>query len=137
MTHGPSNELVEDFESHLLSFEHQAWQLGMKILLLCRTNWVLNGNSFTKAHQRDSQNYLSTLRMLHYLPMKRSSSNWHILASRCPYTDFDCLTMVFQQETKVDCKQLQVKTRKTIWCGVLLNLKGSDYATLRHVDALE
>ncbi|MGY0616739.1 isopenicillin N synthase family dioxygenase [Vibrio sp. FJH11] len=95
----PSNDVVESFESHLLSFEYQAWQLGMKILSCFADKLGFERDFFTKAHQRDSENYLSTLRMLHYLPMKEVSETgtfWRAGA----HTDFDCLTMVFQQENQ-------------------------------------
>ena len=95
----PSNAQVEEFESHLLSFEHQAWQLGMKILSCFADKLGFERDFFTKAHQRESENYLSTLRMLHYLPMKEvpeTGSFWRAGA----HTDFDCLTMVFQQENQ-------------------------------------
>lgn len=95
----PSNYQVEDFESHLLSFEQQAWQLGMKILSCFAEKLGFERDFFTQAHQRESENYLSTLRMLHYLPMKEvpgTGTFWRAGA----HTDFDCLTMVFQQENQ-------------------------------------
>jgi len=95
----PGDELVVDFKSHLLSFEDQAWYLGMKILSCFADKLGFERDFFTKAHQKDSDNYLSTLRMLHYLPMKEvpeTGTFWRAGA----HTDFDCLTMVFQQENQ-------------------------------------
>jgi len=53
---------------------------------------------FNRAHDRSQDDYQSTLRLLHYLPLtddvRLDESIWRAGA----HTDFDCLTMVFQQE---------------------------------------
>ncbi|ADT86203.1 isopenicillin N synthase family dioxygenase [Vibrio furnissii] len=93
----PEQDLVANFQSHLLSMEYQAWQLGMKILSCFADKLGFERDFFTRAHQRDSAHYLSTLRMLHYLPMSdipAKGDYWRAGA----HTDFDCLTLVFQQE---------------------------------------
>ncbi|WP_423840194.1 isopenicillin N synthase family oxygenase [Vibrio mytili] len=115
----PSHDLVEDFKVHLLKFEHQAWLLGMNILSCFADKLGFERDFFTKAHQRDSDNYLSTLRMLHYLPMTDipdSGSLWRAGA----HTDFDCLTMVFQQENQGGLQVAAGKDAKEnlVWSAV-------------------
>lgn len=115
----PSNVLVPEFKSHLLSMEFQAWQLGMKVLSCFADKLGFERDFFTQAHQRDSQNYLSTLRMLHYLPMKdipTEGEHWRAGA----HTDFDCLTMVFQQEDQGGLQAAAGKDAKQnlVWSNV-------------------
>ncbi len=116
----PSEQLVPEFESHLLSMEHQAWQLGMKVLSCFADKLGFERDFFTRAHQRESQDYLSTLRMLHYLPMAEiptEGEHWRAGA----HTDFDCLTMVFQQENQGGLQVAGGKDAKQnlVWSNVV------------------
>ncbi|BEI24005.1 isopenicillin N synthase family oxygenase [Vibrio fluvialis] len=116
----PEQELVADFQSHLLSMEYQAWQLGMKILSCFADKLGFERDFFTRAHQRDSEHYLSTLRMLHYLPMSdipAIGDYWRAGA----HTDFDCLTMVFQQENQGGLQVAASKDAKQnlLWSNVI------------------
>jgi isopenicillin N synthase-like dioxygenase len=104
----PSQTQVADFKTHLLTIESLSWQLGMKILSCFAEKLGFENDFFTQAHTRDSADYQCTLRMLHYLPMhdvSRGMSFWRAGA----HTDFDCLTLVFQQD---DQGGLQVASGK-------------------------
>lgn len=93
----PSEKQVPQFKTHILEFEHEAWKLGMGILSCFADKLGFDHDFFAKVHQRQSAHYQSTLRMLHYLPMDtvpQDQNHWRAGA----HTDFDCLTMVFQQQ---------------------------------------
>ncbi|MBJ7555585.1 isopenicillin N synthase family dioxygenase [Marinomonas spartinae] len=92
----PSQVAVPEFQRIMLSFEYQAWRLGMKVLSCFANKLGFVEDFFTQAHDRTSQEYQSTLRLLHYLPLEnveKQSGLWRAGA----HTDFDCLTMVFQK----------------------------------------
>ncbi|ARU56437.1 oxidoreductase [Oleiphilus messinensis] len=92
----PNQTTLPEFQRVILSFEYQAWQLGMRVLSCFADKLGFPTEFFTDAHARDSEHFQSTLRLLHYLPMVRSDQAegmWRAGA----HTDFDCLTMVFQK----------------------------------------
>ncbi|ELU12350.1 hypothetical protein CAPTEDRAFT_130805 [Capitella teleta] len=90
-----SPSAIAGFQSFLLSFEHQCWQLGMNILSCFADKLGFTSDFFRNAHNWQADDYQSTLRLLHYLPMegKPAPGIWRAGA----HTDFDCLTMVFQK----------------------------------------
>jgi isopenicillin N synthase-like dioxygenase len=94
----PNQTLVPEFQRVMLNFEYRAWCLGMDILSCFADRLGFERDFFTKAHDRAQPDYQSTLRLLHYLPQPEDQpldpSIWRAGA----HTDFDCLTMVFQQE---------------------------------------
>ncbi len=96
----PNQAVVPEFHRVMLDFEYKAWQLGMKVLSCFAERLGFDREFFTHAHHRSSEEYQSTLRLLHYLPMPEGTipdaSIWRAGA----HTDFDCLTMVFQQENQ-------------------------------------
>ena len=94
----PNQTLVPEFQRVMLDFEYRAWQLGTKVLSCFADRLGFERDFFTRAHDRAQPDYQSTLRLLHYLPLPEDhqpdASIWRAGA----HTDFDCLTMVFQQE---------------------------------------
>lgn len=94
----PNQTVVPEFHRVMLDFEYRAWQLGMKVLSCFADRLGFGRDFFTTAHDRTQPDYQSTLRLLHYLPLpddhQSDASIWRAGA----HTDFDCLTMVFQQE---------------------------------------
>jgi isopenicillin N synthase-like dioxygenase len=86
------------FKPTMLDFELQCWKLGMQVLSCFADKLGFDRDFFTRAHDRNQHDYQNTLRLLHYLPMKNvdklAENTWRAGA----HTDFDCLTMVFQQE---------------------------------------
>lgn len=93
----PNQVTLAEFQRVVLDFEHQAWQLGMRVLSCFADRLGLARDFFTHAHDRHSPEYQSTLRLLHYLPMPEIAEQDASLWRAGAHTDFDCLTMVFQQ----------------------------------------
>lgn len=92
----PDQAPLANFQQDMLNFESQAWQLGMNILSCFADKLGFERDFFRQVHQPNSEQYQSTLRLLHYLPMAQlpqGEEHWRAGA----HTDFDCLTMVFQQ----------------------------------------
>ncbi|QIB51347.1 isopenicillin N synthase family oxygenase [Pseudomonas sp. OIL-1] len=93
----PNQTVVPEFQRVMLDFEYRAWQIGMQVLSCFAERLGFERDFFTEAHDRCQPDYQSTLRLLHYLPMPENepdASLWRAGA----HTDFDCLSMVFQQE---------------------------------------
>lgn len=92
----PNRELPA-FKGEMLEFERRCWELGMKVLSCFADRLGFERDFFAKAHDQDSEQYQSTLRLLHYLaikdPKQLEGEPWRAGA----HTDFDCLTMVFQK----------------------------------------
>jgi isopenicillin N synthase-like dioxygenase len=92
----PDQVVLPEFQRVILDFEYQAWKIGMNVLSCFSEMLGFDTDFFTQAHDRRSQHFQSTLRLLHYLPMANSDQTegmWRAGA----HTDFDCLTMVFQK----------------------------------------
>jgi isopenicillin N synthase-like dioxygenase len=94
----PNQILVPEFHRVMLDFEHRAWQLGMKVLSCFADRMGFERDFFTRAHDRNQEDYQSTLRLLHYLPLPEDFQLDESIWRAGAHTDFDCLTMVFQQE---------------------------------------
>ncbi|WP_304641339.1 isopenicillin N synthase family dioxygenase [Pseudomonas sp.] len=94
----PNQALVPEFSRVMLAFEYSAWLLGMKVLSCFAERLGFDRDFFTRAHDRHSPEYQSTLRLLHYLPMQDDAEDDPSIWRAGAHTDFDCLTMVFQKE---------------------------------------
>jgi len=94
----PNQTVVPEFQRIILDFENRAWTLGMSILSCFAEKLGFESDFFTKAHDRSSEEYQSTLRLLHYLPLSEKVKAEPGLWRAGAHTDFDCLTMVFQKE---------------------------------------
>ncbi|QJQ95641.1 MULTISPECIES: isopenicillin N synthase family oxygenase [Halomonadaceae] len=94
----PDQVTLAEFQRLVLDFEYQAWWLGMRVLSCFAERLGFDRDFFTRAHDRSSPEYQSTLRLLHYLPMMADAGRDPSLWRAGAHTDFDCLTMVFQQE---------------------------------------
>lgn len=92
----PDQELPE-FKPRVLEFERQCWELGMQVLSCFADRLGFARDFFAKAHQPQSEDYQSTLRLLHYLPVEDPASIPENVWRAGAHTDFDCLTMVFQK----------------------------------------
>jgi isopenicillin N synthase-like dioxygenase len=115
----PSESDLPAFTREMQKMEHDAWKLGMKVLSCFASKLGFEDDFFTHAHDRDSEEYQSTLRLLHYLPMKDVASDqtyWRAGA----HTDFDCLTMVFQQPNQGGLQVAAGKDAKSnlLWSSV-------------------
>ncbi|SJZ37138.1 Isopenicillin N synthase [Enhydrobacter aerosaccus] len=93
----PAPQLLPTFRTTMLAFEAEAWAVGMKILSCFADRLGFPSAFFTHAHDPAAPTYQSTLRLLHYFaidPAQRQSLDlWRAGA----HTDFDCLTLLFQQ----------------------------------------
>lgn len=93
----PSDEVLRGFQRSMLHFESRCWQTGMRVLSCFATKLGFAEEFFTVAHDPTLPDYQSTLRLLHYLPMTQVDEADGELWRAGAHTDFDCLTMVFQQ----------------------------------------
>ena len=69
----PSANELPHFKSGILDMEQQAWQLGMKVLSCFAYKLGFERHFFTSAHDRTQNDYQSTLRLLHYLPLPKNA----------------------------------------------------------------
>ncbi len=93
----PSLQALPDFKEEMLAFEAEAWAVGMKILSCFADKLGFPGDFFTKRHDPSVAAYQSTLRMLHYFAADPALSNRPDLWRAGAHTDWDCLTLLFQQ----------------------------------------
>jgi hypothetical protein len=65
----PGGDNLPGFKAAMLGFERANWALGMKVLSCFAYKLGFAPDFFTDAHDPQSPEYQSTLRLLHYLPM--------------------------------------------------------------------
>lgn len=94
----PDEQDLPDFKEMMLKFEHQNWQLGMKILSCFALKLGFNEDFFTHAHDQSSQHYQSTLRLIHYMSMEHAKPDDFSFWRAGAHSDFDCLTILHQKE---------------------------------------
>ncbi|NNU50709.1 isopenicillin N synthase family oxygenase [Rhizobium sp. WYCCWR 11279] len=94
----PSEDDLPGFREKMLRFERQNWELGMRILSCFALKMGFAEDFFTKAHDPSSDQYQSTLRLIHYMSMEDARpedfTSWRAGA----HSDFDCLTILHQKE---------------------------------------
>jgi isopenicillin N synthase-like dioxygenase len=93
----PAASALPGFREAMLSFEAKAWAVGMRILSCFADRLGFAGDFFTRAHDPSAASYQSTLRLLHYFAMDPSSRDLPDLWRAGAHTDWDCLTLLFQQ----------------------------------------
>lgn len=93
----PDTPALPGFREKMLAFEQANWTVAMKVLDCFALNLGFAEGLFTTAHDPDSPEYQSTLRLIHYLPMTDAKpedfDGWRAGA----HTDFDCLTLLHQK----------------------------------------
>lgn len=93
----PSDVSLPTFREKMLAFERANWEIAMKVLDCFGMKLGFDPGFFAKAHDPDSPEYQSTLRLIHYLPMTDAKpedfDGWRAGA----HTDFDCLTLLHQK----------------------------------------
>ncbi len=92
----PSEDELAGFRSRLESFEAANHALAMRILSSFARKLGFTSDFFAERHDPASPEYQSTLRILHYLPMRVDDlqpGEWRAGA----HTDFDCLTLLHQR----------------------------------------
>jgi len=115
----PEESKLPNFKKVTLDFEQKAWELGMQVLSCFANKLGFERDFFTKAHDKTQDTYQSTLRLLHYLPMPKSTLDPNLWRAGA-HTDFDCLTMVFQKEGQGGLQVCAGKDAKDIqsWTNV-------------------
>lgn len=94
----PTEAELPEFRSVLLDFEHKCWETGMKVLSCFADRLGFDRDFFAKAHDPASDQYQSTLRLLHYYAIPPEFKDHLGLWRAGAHTDFDVLTLLFQQE---------------------------------------
>lgn len=93
----PTGNELPGFRVTMVAFERLNWALGMKVLSCFALKLGFPPDFFTEAHDPQSPEFQSTLRLLHYLPMTDAKpddfTGWRAGA----HTDFDCLTLLHQR----------------------------------------
>jgi isopenicillin N synthase-like dioxygenase len=108
----PGEDVLPGFEQTLLAFEAQAWRVAMKILSCFAHRMGLPGEFFTRAHDPAPASYQSTLRLLHYFAIDAQQRDPLGLWRAGAHTDFDCLTLLFQQAGQGGLQVLPGKDRE-------------------------
>lgn len=94
----PSEEELPGFKETMLRFEVQNWQLGMRILSCFALKMGFAEDFFAKAHDPSSDQYQSTLRLIHYMSMENAKPEDFKFWRAGAHSDFDCLTLLHQKE---------------------------------------
>ncbi|GAA1000635.1 isopenicillin N synthase family dioxygenase [Subtercola frigoramans] len=94
----PSDAELEGFRATILGFEHRCWELAMQVLSCFADKLGFDRDFFTAAHNPESPNYQSTLRLLHYFAIPEEARNEAAPWRAGAHTDFDVLTLLFQRE---------------------------------------
>lgn len=94
----PAADELPDFEHVMLKFEAQCWQLGMRLLSCFADKLGFDSEFFTRAHTPSESSYQSTLRLLHYYAIAPEYQDKLDLWRAGAHTDYDCLTLLFQQK---------------------------------------
>ncbi|WP_050464144.1 isopenicillin N synthase family dioxygenase [Herbaspirillum autotrophicum] len=94
----PAADELADFQRVMLDFEAKCWQLGMRLLSCFAYKLGFDSEFFTRAHNPSAPSYQSTLRLLHYYAIPPEYKDKLDLWRAGAHTDFDCLTLLFQQK---------------------------------------
>ncbi|KAB7756912.1 isopenicillin N synthase family dioxygenase [Mycolicibacterium mucogenicum] len=94
----PQEQQLPGFRDFMLDFEARCWELAMWVLSCFADRLGFDRDFFARAHDPESDQYQSTLRLIHYyaLPeeLRGAPGTWRAGA----HTDFDCLTLLFQRD---------------------------------------
>ena len=93
----PGEDALPGFRQTMLDFEARCWQVAMQVLSCFADRLGFDGDFFTRAHDPSVAAYQSTLRLLHYYAIAPEDRERLGLWRAGAHTDFDCLTLLFQQ----------------------------------------
>ncbi len=93
----PGEAELAGFQQTMLDFEARCWAVGMKLLSCFAHKLGFASEFFTQAHDPLKESYQSTLRLLHYYAIDPAIRDKLDLWRAGAHTDFDCLTLLFQQ----------------------------------------
>ncbi|WVQ86194.1 hypothetical protein IAT38_008362 [Cryptococcus sp. DSM 104549] len=91
----PSAGLPSDWKSKHVKFINECHNIAMRILRLFAIDLGFPEDHFDKAHELDSPESLSSLRLLHYLPSEDAKEGYWRAGS---HTDIGVLTLLFQRD---------------------------------------
>jgi isopenicillin N synthase-like dioxygenase len=94
----PSEAELPGFQEKMLRFERANWELGMRILSCFALKMGFAETFFTEAHDPASDQYQSTLRLIHYMSMEDAKPEDFKAWRAGAHSDFDCLTILHQKE---------------------------------------
>ncbi|MGU3432321.1 isopenicillin N synthase family dioxygenase [Actinomycetes bacterium M1A6_2h] len=93
----PTEDELAGFRTTIENFEAKCWRIAMDLLGCFASKLGRDRDFFTRAHDPESADYQSTLRLLHYYAfpdeLVGDTSVWRAGA----HTDFDALTLLFQR----------------------------------------
>ena len=91
----PTSDELAGFREKMLAFEQANHALAMRLLSSFARKLGFHDDFFTERHDPASPGYQSTLRLLHYLPMRADALSADIWRAGA-HTDYDCLTLLHQ-----------------------------------------
>ncbi len=94
----PTEAELPGFKAAMLAFEQKSWEIGMKVLSCFALKLGFDTEFFTRAHDKSSAEYQSTLRLLHYYAIPPEAQAHLDLWRAGAHTDFDCLTILYQRQ---------------------------------------
>jgi isopenicillin N synthase-like dioxygenase len=94
----PDDTELAGFQDFVLGFEAQCWDLAMRVLSCFAEKLGFDRDFFARAHDPESAEYQSTLRLIHYLPVPEEQKGRPGVWRAGAHTDFDCLTLLFQRD---------------------------------------
>ncbi|MEM8730041.1 MAG: 2-oxoglutarate and iron-dependent oxygenase domain-containing protein [Pseudomonadota bacterium] len=117
----PSGEQLFGFKETMMTFERHNWLVAMKILDCFADRLSFPPGFFTQGHDPDTDQYQSTLRLLHYLGMEEAKPEDFTFWRAGAHTDFDCLTLLHQKQGQGGlqvCPGKDAQGRATQWTDV-------------------
>ncbi|MFE6889189.1 isopenicillin N synthase family dioxygenase [Streptomyces sp. NPDC057694] len=92
------DDVLPGFQARTLAFEARCRELAMRVLGCFADKLGLPEDFFARAHDPQSAQYQSTLRMLHYFAVPADAEIPADVWRAGAHTDFDCLTLLFQRD---------------------------------------
>ncbi|MGO1948416.1 MAG: isopenicillin N synthase family dioxygenase [Mycobacteriaceae bacterium] len=98
----PAESEIPGFKENALTFEAKCHKVAMGVLEFFAVKLGFERDYFTKAHDPESPEHQSTLRMIHYMAMDArdnvADENGNPIWRAGAHTDFNCLTLLFQKD---------------------------------------
>ena len=94
----PAEAALPNFQAEMLAFERKSWAVAMQVLSCFAYKLGFDETFFTRAHDPEQPDYQSTLRLLHYYAIPPEVQDKLELWRAGAHTDFDCLTLLYQQQ---------------------------------------
>ena len=92
----PTSDELAGFVDFMIGFEEANWRLAMRLLASFARKLGFDDDFFTTRHDPASAEYQSTLRLLHYFPLRADELGDGVWRAGA-HTDYDCLTLLHQR----------------------------------------